>query len=266
MSEKTEATAKDAEATMEDDADRMLDGKVAVVTGGSRGIGLAISEALARDGAAVAIVARNGERATEAAAALPGSGHGGFACDVADAEAVSDTVGRIEEELGPIGIVVNNAGITRDNILLRLRDEDWDRVMEVNLKGAFNLTRAVTRGMMKRRDGVIVNVSSVVGLTGNPGQSNYAASKAGLLGFTKSVARELASRNIRCNAVAPGYIVTDMTAELSDDQTVALEGRIPLGRLGEPDDIAGVVRFLVGPAAHYITGQTITVDGGMVMQ
>lgn len=257
---------EDGGAAMENDEAGPLAGQVAVVTGGSRGIGFAISEALARDGAGVAIVARDGGRASDAAHGLPGSGHAGFACDVADPEAVSATVARIEEELGPIGIVVNNAGITRDNILLRLKDEDWDRVMEVNLKGAFNMTRAVTRGMMKRRNGVIVNVSSVVGLIGNPGQSNYAASKAGLLGFTKSVARELASRNVRCNAVAPGYIVTDMTAELTDEQTAALEERIPLGRLGEPDDIAGVVRFLVGPAARYITGQTITVDGGMVMQ
>lgn len=251
---------------MRDDAEGTLDGRVAVVTGGSRGIGLAISEALARDGATVAIVARDGERASGAAERLPGSGHGGFPCDVADTDAVADTVARIEEELGAVSILVNNAGITRDNILLRLKAEDWDRVMEVNLKGAFNMTRAVTRGMMKQRDGVIVNVSSVVGLMGNPGQSNYAASKAGLLGFTKSVARELASRNVRCNAVAPGYVVTDMTAELTAEQTASLEERIPLGRLGEPDDIAGVVRFLVGPAARYITGQTISVDGGMVMQ
>jgi 3-oxoacyl-[acyl-carrier protein] reductase len=244
---------------------RMLDGKVALVTGGSRGIGLAISEALAEAGARVAIVARNGERAGQAADALPGEGHAGYACDVADTDAVQEVVQAVQAGQGDVSILVNNAGVTRDNILLRLKEEDWDQVMDVNLKGAFNLTRALARSMMKRRDGVIVNVTSVVGLTGNAGQTNYAASKAGLLGFTKSVARELASRDVRCNAIAPGYIATDMTAELSEDQTAELLERIPLGRLGDPEDIAGVVRFLVGPEARYITGQVLTVDGGMVM-
>jgi len=243
----------------------VLKGRVAVVTGGSRGIGRGIAEALAQDGATVAIVARGAEGARDAAAALPGEGHAGFACDVADSEAVGETVSAIEDALGPIAILVNNAGVTRDNILLRLKDEDWDQVMDVNLKGAFNFTRAVTRGMMKRREGSILNVSSVVGLMGNAGQANYAASKAGLHGLTKSVARELASRGVRCNAIAPGYIRTDMTAELSEDQTSALADQIPLGRLGEVDDIAGVVRFLVGPEARYITGQVLAVDGGMVM-
>ncbi|MFW6200421.1 MAG: SDR family oxidoreductase, partial [Gemmatimonadota bacterium] len=158
-----------------------------------------------------------------------------------------------------------NAGITRDTLLLRMKDEDWDQVMDVNLKGAFHTTRAVARGMMKARRGVILNVSSVVGLSGNAGQANYAASKAGLIGFTKSVARELASRNVRCNAIAPGYVATDMTAELTGDQVDALRGQIPMGRLGEPGDIAGVARFLCGPEARYITGQVLAVDGGMVM-
>ncbi|TVP60286.1 MAG: 3-oxoacyl-[acyl-carrier-protein] reductase [Gemmatimonadales bacterium] len=239
--------------------------EVALVTGGSRGIGLAIANALADSGALVAVIGRNEAAAVAAADGLPGSGHAGWACDVADSEAVNRTVKEIEQSLGPISILVNNAGVTRDNILLRLKDEDWDAVMEVNLRGAFNMTRAVTRGMMKRRDGVILNITSVVGLTGNAGQSNYAASKAGLIGLTKSVARELASRGVRCNAIAPGYIETDMTGALDEQQTEALMSRIPLGRLGVPEDIAGVARFLAGPSARYITGQVITVDGGMVI-
>jgi 3-oxoacyl-[acyl-carrier protein] reductase len=242
-----------------------LVGKVALVTGGSRGIGLAISDALAAAGARVAVVARNGERAAAAAAGLPGEGHGGFACDVADAEAARAVAAEIESGLGPVDILVNNAGVTRDNLLLRMKEEEWDEVMAINLKGAFNMTRAVVKGMMRRRDGVILNITSVVGLMGNAGQANYAASKAGLIGFTKSVARELASRDVRCNAIAPGYIRTDMTADLGAEQTEALQASIPLGRLGEPEDIAGVVRFLVGPGARYITGQVLAVDGGMVM-
>jgi 3-oxoacyl-[acyl-carrier protein] reductase len=244
---------------------RELEGRVALVTGGSRGIGLAISELLAEAGARVAVVARNGERAAEAAASLPGSGHAGYACDVADGTAVSATVEAVEADLGGVDILVNNAGITRDNILLRMKDEEWNEVIDTNLRGAFFMTRAVYRGMMKRRDGAIINVSSVVGLMGNPGQANYAASKAGLLGFTRSVARELASRGVRCNAIAPGYIRTDMTADLTEEQTQALLSGIPMQRLGDPADIAGVVRFLAGPSARYITGQVLTVDGGMVM-
>lgn len=242
-----------------------LAGQVAIVTGGSRGIGLGIARELAEAGARVAVVARNGARAAEAAGELPGDGHRGYACDVADGEAVKATVAAVEEEVGPVAILVNNAGITRDNLLMRIGDEDWDAVLDTNLKGAFNFTRAVSRGMMKRRAGVVVNVSSVVGLMGNAGQANYAASKAGLHGLTKSVARELASRGVRCNAIAPGYIRTDMTSELSEDQTAALMAQIPLGRLGDPEDIAPVVRFLAGPGGRYITGQIIAVDGGMVM-
>lgn len=242
-----------------------LSGKVALVTGGSRGIGLAVSEELARAGARIAVLGRNGDRAEQAAAGLPGDGHRGFACDVADAEAARAVASDIEAGVGPVDILINNAGLTRDNLLLRMKEEEWDEVMAVNLKGAFNMTRAVVKGMMRRREGVILNVTSVVGLMGNAGQSNYAASKAGLIGFTKSLARELASRGVRCNAIAPGYIRTDMTAELSAEQTDALQESIPLGRLGEPGDIAEVVRFLVGPGARYITGQVLAVDGGMVM-
>ncbi|MBT3324817.1 MAG: 3-oxoacyl-[acyl-carrier-protein] reductase [Gemmatimonadales bacterium] len=242
-----------------------LEGKVALVTGGSRGIGLGIAQALAAAGAKIAVIGRNGERASEAAAALSGEGHMGFACDVADSEQVKATLSAVEAEVGPVGILVNNAGITRDNILLRMKDEEFDDVIAANLKGAFNFTRAVTRGMMKRREGVILNITSVVGIIGNAGQTNYAASKAGMVGMTKSVAKELASRGVRCNALAPGFISTDMTGDLTESQVEALQGQIPLGRLGEIDDVAGVARFLVGPAARYITGQVLAVDGGMVM-
>ncbi len=245
--------------------DQTLTGRIAIVTGGSRGIGLAVSRALAEAGASVAVVGRDLERAQEAARSLPGQGHTGYACDVSDSGAVRELVAGVQEGQGPVSILVNNAGVTRDNILIRLKDEDWDEVINVNLKGAFNMTRALARGMMKRKDGAIINITSVVGLTGNAGQTNYAASKAGLVGFTKSVARELASRGVRCNAVAPGFINTDMTAGLSEDAVATLADQIPLGRLGEPEDVAGVVRFLVGPEAHYITGQVVTVDGGMVM-
>ena len=242
-----------------------LKDRVALVTGGSRGIGLSISRALAEAGARVIVIGRDGERAAAEAATLPGGGHIGLGCDVADPAQATETVRTAEEAAGPISILVNNAGITRDNILLRLKDEDWDEVMAVNLKGAFNMTRALTRGMMKLRDGVILNITSVVGISGNAGQSNYAASKAGLIGFTRSVARELASRNVRCNAIAPGYIETDMTGALDEKQTQTLKERIPLGRLGTPEDVAALVRFLAGPSAGYSTGQVFTVDGGMVI-
>ncbi len=244
---------------------RELADKVAIVTGGSRGIGLAIAEALADAGATVAVIGRNGERAKQAAAALSGAGHQGYACDVADPFQVTDTVKAIQEGLGSVDILINNAGLTRDNLLMRMKDEEFDEVIATNLKGAFNFTRAVTRSMMKKRDGVILNITSVVGLIGNAGQTNYAASKAGMIGMTKSVAKELGSRGVRCNALAPGFIRTDMTAELSEDQIESLQSLIPLGRLGETDDISGVVRFLVSPAARYITGQVLAVDGGMVM-
>ncbi len=244
---------------------RELEGKVALVTGGSRGIGLAIAGSLAEGGARVAVVARNGERAEAAAGSLPGSEHRGYACDVSDAEQAKEVVRRIEADLGPLDILVNNAGITRDNLLLRMKDEEFDEVIGTNLKGAFNLIRSIARGMMKRKDGVIINITSVVGLIGNPGQANYAASKAGLVGLTKSVAKELAPRGVRCNAVAPGFIRTDMTDVLSEAQVEELQEHIPLGGLGEPDDVAGVVRFLAGPGARYITGQVLAVDGGMVM-
>lgn len=244
---------------------RELEGSVAIVTGGSRGIGRGIAEALAEGGARVAVIGRNGAAAAATAADLPGETHAGYACDVADPAQVDATLKAVEEELGPVTILVNNAGITRDNILMRMKDEEFDEVIAANLKGAFNFTRAVTRGMMKRRAGAILNITSVVGLMGNAGQANYAASKAGLVGLTKSVAKELASRGVRCNAIAPGFIRTDMTDELTETQVEALMQQIPLGTLGEVDQIAGVARFLVGPGASYITGQILAVDGGMVM-
>lgn len=247
------------------EAKQDLAGKVALVTGGSRGIGKSIAEQLAAAGARVAVIARSADRAAAVAAGLPGAGHAGYPCDVADAAAVDAVVKQVESDLGSLDVLVNNAGVTGDNLLLRMSDTEWDRVLDTNLKGAFHMIRAASRGMMRRRDGRIVNITSVVGLTGNKGQANYAASKAGLIGLTKSVARELASRSILCNAVAPGYIETEMTAELGDDVRTALLQQIALGRLGRGEDIASVVRFLSGPGAAYITGQVIVVDGGMVI-
>jgi 3-oxoacyl-[acyl-carrier protein] reductase len=242
-----------------------LENQVAVVTGGGRGIGLAIAEALADAGARVAVVDVDESGAREAAKNLPGDGHLGFRADVTVDREVQEVLQAVEERIGSITILVNNAGITRDNLLLRMSEEDWDRVLAVNLKGAFNATKGVARGMMKRRQGAIVNIASVIGLMGNSGQANYAASKAGMIGLTKSVAREFASRGVRCNAIAPGFIETEMTAKLKPEVIEGLKSQIPLGTLGSPGDVAGVVRFLVGPGAAYITGQVIGVDGGMVM-
>ena len=242
-----------------------LQGQVALVTGGSRGIGLAIARELAQAGARLALVARDGERAQAAAAELPGEGHRGYACDVADAEACAALVKQVEADFGQLDVLVNNAGVTRDNVLMRIKDDDWNAVLDTNLRGAFNLMRAASRGMMKRRSGRIVNITSVVGIIGNAGQANYAASKAGLIGLTKSVAKELAGRGVLVNAVAPGYIETDMTSDLPEAARTALMSNIALGRLGRPEDIAPAVRFLAGPGAAYITGQVLVVDGGMVM-
>jgi 3-oxoacyl-[acyl-carrier protein] reductase len=241
-----------------------LAGKTAFITGSTRGIGLAIARALHAAGARVAVVGRALERARAVAAEL-GEGAVGVGCDVTSAGEVQAAVGATEQALGPIDILVNNAGLTRDNLLLRLTDEDWDAVLDANLKGAFHTTRAVIKGMMKRRAGRIVNITSVVGLTGNKGQANYAASKAGLIGFTKSVAREYASRGVLANCVAPGFIATDMTAALPDDARATLLEDIALGRLGQPDDVAGAVLFLASDLAGYVTGQVLVVDGGMVI-
>jgi 3-oxoacyl-[acyl-carrier protein] reductase len=245
--------------------ERELAGRVAVVTGGNRGIGRSIAQALAEAGARVAVVARAPDRAEAVASELPGEGHRGYGCDVSDTGAVDALVKQVEADLGSLDVLVNNAGVTGDNLLMRLSDAEWDRVLATNLKGSFNTIRAASRGMMRRRDGRIINITSVVGLTGNKGQANYAASKAGLIGLTKSVAKELASRNILCNAVAPGFIETEMTAELGEATREGLLGQIALGRLGRGEEVASVVRFLAGPGAAYITGQVIVVDGGMVI-
>ena len=240
-----------------------LTGHVAFVTGSTRGIGRGIATMLHQAGAAVAVVGRNRDQAIAAAADL-GDRTVGVACDVADGTQVAAAIAEAEKALGPISILVNNAGLTRDNLLMRLTDEDWDQVLEANLKGAFHTTKAVIRGMMKRRAGRIINITSIVGMTGNKGQANYAASKAGLIGFTKSVAKEYASRGVTANCVAPGFIETDMTAALPQEARDALLSQIALGRLGQPSDIAGAVLFLASDLARYVTGQVLVVDGGMV--
>lgn len=241
-----------------------LDGAVALVTGGSRGIGRAIGARLVEAGARVALVSRHAAQAEEAAAAMPGAAMG-VAADVADPDAVDRACSAVESQWGPVAILVNNAGVTRDGLLARMSQDDWSVVLDTNLRGAFNTMKRVSRAMMKQRAGRIVNVTSVVGLTGNRGQANYAASKAGLIGLTKSIAKELASRNVLVNAVAPGFIDTDMTRELTEQQRNALLEHIPLGRLGAGEDVANAVLFLSSPLANYITGQVVVVDGGMVM-
>ena len=241
-----------------------LAGRTALVTGSTRGIGRAIAETLAGCGANVAVVGRDQARAAEVAGGL-GDRARGFACDVADTESIARLVGEVEQAFGAVDVLVNNAGLTRDNLLMRIKDDDWDAVLDANLRGAFAAIRAASRGMMKRRWGRVINIASVVGITGNKGQANYAASKAGLIGLTKSVAKELASRNILANAVAPGLIETDMTAAMTEEARAAMSGAIPLGRIGTPADIAGTVAFLASDHAAYITGQVFVVDGGMVM-
>jgi 3-oxoacyl-[acyl-carrier protein] reductase len=241
-----------------------LSGRTALVTGSTRGIGRAIAVTLAGAGARVAVVGRDLARAEEAARAI-GHDAAGFACDVADVASVTALVENVEKAFGQLVILVNNAGLTRDNILFRLKDDDWDAVLDANLRGAFVAIRAASRGMMKRRWGRIINIASVVGIIGNKGQANYAASKAGLIGLTKSVAKELASRNILINAVAPGFIETDMTAAMTPEARETLSEQIPLARLGTPNHVAATVAFLASDFASYITGQVLVVDGGLVM-
>ncbi len=246
----------------------LLANKTALVTGASRGIGRATALELAKAGAKVAVnYAGNRAAAEEVVAMIEAAGGQAFMvqADVGDSAAVDAMIKSVVERFGSIDILVNNAGITRDNLIMRMKEEDWDAVIHTNLKGIFNCTKIVTKLMMKQRYGRIVNMTSVVGVMGNAGQSNYAAAKAGVIGFTKSMAKELASRNITVNAVAPGYIATDMTADLPEQAKTDLQTQIPLQRLGTPADVASAVLFLVSPGADYITGQTLHVDGGMVM-
>jgi 3-oxoacyl-[acyl-carrier protein] reductase len=241
-----------------------LSGKMALVTGGTRGIGYEICRAFAGAGATVALCARDAARA-EAVARELGGGSRGYGCDVAVGSQVEAMVEAVDKDLGRIDILVNNAGFTKDNLLFRLTETDWDSVIDTNLKGAFLMTKHAARGMIKRRWGRVINITSVVGLNGNKGQSNYSASKAGMIGFTKSVAKELASRNVLVNAVAPGYIDTELTRGISEDAKKYLMDNIPLGRLGQGSDVASAVLFLASDSASYITGQVLVVDGGMVM-
>ena len=241
-----------------------LEGEIALVTGASRGIGKAIAEQLKADGATVIGTATT-EGGAEKISEYLGEGGKGMCLNVTDADSVASVIKQITGDFGDISILVNNAGITRDTLLMMMKDEQWQDIIDTNLTSIFRLSKAVLRKMMKARKGRIINIGSVVGSTGNPGQTNYSAAKAGLLGFTKSLAREIGSRNITVNAVAPGFIDTDMTKELAEEQKAALIGSVPLGRLGDPADIANAVAFLASPESSYITGETLHVNGGMYM-
>jgi 3-oxoacyl-[acyl-carrier protein] reductase len=244
-----------------------FDGKIALVTGAARGIGQAIALKLAAAGADLALCDLNAEWLEETAGKVKELGRRAecYSVDVSNAEAVNTIVKQIEKDFGKIDILVNNAGITKDGLLMRMSEEDWDAVLNVNLKGVFLFTKATMRGMMKQRSGSIVNIASIIGLIGNPGQANYAASKGAVISFTKTVAKELASRNVRCNAVAPGFIRTKMTDALSEDVQQQMLANIPLNRFGDPEDVANIVAFLAGDASGYVTGQVISTCGGMVM-
>jgi 3-oxoacyl-[acyl-carrier protein] reductase len=243
----------------------VLQGEIALVTGASRGIGAAIAQVLAAQGARVIGTATSEAGAQAISERLSPAGGTGRALDVRDGAAVETLIDAIGTEFGPVSILVNNAGITRDQLLMRMKDDDWNAILDTNLSSVYRTSKAVMRGMMKARKGRIVNIASVVGLTGNPGQANYAAAKAGIIAFSKSLAREIGSRGITVNVVAPGFIDTDMTRSLTEEQRQALLGQIALGRLGAPNDIAQAVLFLASPAANYITGETLHVNGGMYM-
>ena len=244
-----------------------LTDKVAIVTGASRGIGEAIAKKISSCGAKIILIARNSDQLVAVKETIISNGGiaESIAGDVSNLNSISEIVTNTIDKWGQIDILVNNAGIARDNIIMRMKEDDWDSVMNINLKGCFNGIKSVARPMIKNKAGRIINITSVVGQIGNAGQSNYAASKAGIMGLTKSMAKELGSRNITVNAVAPGYITTDMTNELNDEVKEQLKSSIPLGRLGTPDDVANLVCFLASDEAGYITGQTFNVDGGMVM-
>ncbi|QPL52627.1 MULTISPECIES: 3-oxoacyl-ACP reductase FabG [Vibrio] len=241
-----------------------LSGKVALVTGASRGIGRAIAETLVERGATV-IGTATSESGAAAISEYLGENGKGFALNVTQAESIEATIKAINDEFGAIDILINNAGITRDNLLMRMKDDEWSDILDTNLTSIFRLSKAVMRGMMKKRDGRIINIGSVVGTMGNAGQANYAAAKAGVIGFTKSLAREVASRGVTVNTVAPGFIETDMTRALNDEQRAVTLANVPAGRLGDPREIAEAVVFLASPAAAYITGETLHVNGGMYM-
>jgi len=244
-----------------------LDGQIALVTGAARGIGQAIALKLAADGADLALCDLKAEwlEETSAKAKELGCRVECYSVDVSNGDAVNETVKTVEKDFGQIDVLVNNAGITKDGLLMRMSEDDWDAVLNVNLKGVFLFTKAAMRGMMKKRSGSIVNIASIIGLIGNAGQANYAASKGGVIAFTKTVARELSSRNVRCNAIAPGFIRTKMTDELNEEVKEKMLSQIPLNRFGDPEDVANVVAFLAGNASGYVTGQVISTCGGMVM-
>jgi 3-oxoacyl-[acyl-carrier protein] reductase len=244
---------------------QVLQGEIALVTGASRGIGAAIADELAAQGATVIGTATSEAGAKAIADRLAANGGHGRVLDVSNGESVDALIDSIAKDIGPVSILVNNAGITRDNLLMRMKDEDWQAILDTNLTSVYRTSKAVMRAMMKARKGRIINIASVVGVTGNAGQTNYAAAKAGIIAFSKSLAKEIGSRGITVNVVAPGYIATDMTKDLPEEARQALMGQIALGRLGDPADIARAVAFLAGPAAAYITGETLHVNGGMYM-
>jgi len=241
--------------------------EIVLVTGSTRGIGRSIAEAFAKEGATAIVIGRSAETVEKAVQEIAAGGGkaDGFACDVTDVNQVAETVNKILDKHKRIDILVNNAGVTRDNLLLRLSESDWDEVINVNLKSVFSVTKIVSKAMLKAKKGKIISIASIIGITGNAGQANYAASKAGIIGFSKSVAKELASRGITSNVVAPGYIETDMTAKLGDKVKEEVQKSIPLGTLGKASDVAGACLFLASKSADYITGQTIVVDGGLAI-
>lgn len=245
--------------------EQLLKDQIAIVTGGTAGIGKSIALEFAKQGAKVAIFGTNEERGSQVVNEIGSERAAFYKVDVSQTKAVEEVIKQVQEKFGPVDILVNNAGITRDQLMLKMTEEEWDQVMEVNVKSCFNTCKALMRQMLKSRKGSIINIGSVVGLTGNAGQANYAASKAAICGFTKALAKELATRNIRVNCIAPGYIETQMTGVLNEQTQQGILASIPVGKMGRPEDVANAAVFLASPMAAYITGQTLNVDGGMVM-